>query len=320
LAARLAHAGQAVCAIARGAHGAAIAAHGLQLKMEDGEEITARMPVFTTMGEAGKPDVIVLGMKAHQLSSVARDVAAAYHESTIVLSAQNGIPWWYFQSHGGTHDGRALASVDPGGVIAQHIAPSRIIGSVVYPAAEISAPGVIRHIEGLRFSLSELNGEKTARAEELSQRLTAAGFKAPLVSDIRAEIWTKLWGNLSFNPISALTHATLAQICADEDARTLAAQMMREAQEVGEKLGIRFRISLEKRIAGAAAVGEHKTSMLQDVEAGRAIELDALVGSIIELGEITGVATPAIRAVYACTKLLAHTLAREGGAVRIMPV
>jgi 2-dehydropantoate 2-reductase len=206
--------------------------------------------------------------------------------------------------HGGAHEGRTLDSVDPSLSISAHLPVDRVLASVVYPAAELVAPGVIQFIEGERFTLSEIDQQKSERIASVSQVFTNAGFKAPVSSDVRAEIWTKLWGNLSFNPISALTGATLAGICRDNGARALAADMMREAQAVGEALGIRFRIPLEKRIAGAQAVGEHKTSMLQDIEAGRPTEIEALVGSVIELGQITGVPTPHISAIYACVKLL----------------
>jgi 2-dehydropantoate 2-reductase len=226
----------------------------------------------------------------------------------LVLTAQNGIPWWYFFQHGGEHEGRTLESVDPGGEIARHLPIERVIGSVVYPAAEIVEPGVIRLIEGNRFSLAEIDNTKSDRIQAISAAFAAAGFKAPVVTDIRAEIWTKLWGNLSFNPISALTGATLAGICRNPLARALAADMMREAQNVGERLGVRFRIPLEKRLAGAEAVGEHKTSMLQDIEANRPTEAAALVGSIIELGRIVDAPTPSISAVYACLRLLEETI------------
>ena len=229
----------------------------------------------------------------------------------------NGIPWWYFHRLGGEFDGRRLDSVDPAGRIAAQIEPGRIIGSVVYPAAELVAPGVVRVIEGNRFTLGELNGERTERIEALSATLIRAGFKAPVSKDIRSELWIKLWGNLSFNPISALTHATLQDICRFPPGRALAAAMMAEAQAVAEKLGVLFKISLDQRIAGAEAVGAHKTSMLQDVEAGRAIEIEALVGSVVELGRITGVPTPSINAIYAATRLLAHTLAAHNGQLRI---
>lgn len=319
LAVRLAQAGEHVSVVARGPHLEAIRRDGLKLIGEDGDALVARVAAHANIAAAGPQDLVVLGMKAHQVADVVRDLVPLLHDGTSVMTAQNGIPWWYFMGHGGEWEGRKLASVDPGGVIADNLPAWRVIGSVVYPAAEILAPGVIRLIEGNRFSLSEIDNRKTPRIEAVSQVFTSAGFRAPVVSDIRAEIWTKLWGNLSFNPISALTHATLAQICAFPQTRALAADMMREAQAIGERLGIRFRIPLEKRIAGAQAVGEHKTSMLQDVEAGRAVELDALVGSVIELGEIVGVATPAISAVYACTKLLAQTMQIQNGASRIVP-
>jgi len=316
LAAKLAHAGQEVSVVARGPHLAAIRAKGLTLQ-EEGGEIVA--PVFATdkISEIGAPDLIILGMKAHQVGAVAADVVAALGPSSLVLTAQNGIPWWYFFGAGDAREGTRLESVDPGGLVAAHLPVDRIIGSVVYPAAEIEAPGLIRHIEGNRFSLGELNGAKTERIEAVSQAFGEAGFKAPIVSDIRSEIWTKLWGNLSFNPISALTHATLEDICRYPLTRALAADMMREAQSVGEALGVRFRVSLEKRIAGAEAVGPHKTSMLQDIEAGRAIEADALIGSVIELARIVGVPTPQLNAVYALVKLLGQSVTNAKGRLAI---
>jgi 2-dehydropantoate 2-reductase len=236
-----------------------------------------------------------------------------------VVTTQNGIPWWYFHRHGGPYDGRQRESVDPDGVIASRIPAERVIGCIVYPACEIAGPGVIRQIEGNRFPLGEPDGADTPRVRALAELFRKAGFKTPVLGDIRSEIWLKLWGNLSFNPISALTHATLVDICRHPPTRALAAAMMSEAQAVGEKLGVRFKVSLEKRIAGAEAVGEHKTSMLQDVESGRAIELQALVGSVLELGRITEVPTPAIENVYALASLLAETLQRRKGRLRIEP-
>jgi len=236
---------------------------------------------------------------------------------TMVVTMINGIPWWYFHRLAGTHEGRGLESVDPGGRIAGCIESERIIGSVVYPAAELVAPGVVRVIEGNRFTLGELDGSRSERIEALSQAMIRAGFKAPVSRDIRGEIWLKLWGNLSFNPISALTHATLEDICTFGPSRLLAANMMTEAQTVAEKLGVVFKISLEKRIAGAQAVGAHKTSMLQDVEHGRALELDALVGSVVELGRITETPTPTIDAIFAAAQLLAHTLVSHKGRLQL---
>jgi len=242
---------------------------------------------------------------------------ALFGPQTSVVTMINGIPWWYFHKLAGPYEGRRLESVDPGGLIAQHIEPERIVGSVVYPASELLEPGVVKVIEGNRFTLGELDGERSPRIEALSQAMMRAGFKAPVSRDIRSELWIKLWGNLSFNPISALTHATLEQICRFPATRALAASMMREAQTVAEALGVRFKISLEQRIAGAEAVGAHKTSMLQDVEHGRALELEALVGSVVELGRIAGVATPTIEAIYAASSLLAATLAAQHGRLAV---
>jgi 2-dehydropantoate 2-reductase len=304
LAARLTAAGEDVCVVARGVQKDAIGRIGLKvIGLPDGE-LHVRPRVVSSIGEAGPQDLIVLGVKAHQVAAIAPDINAALGPQTMILTAQNGIPWWYFMKHGGAHEGRTLDSVDPSLSISAHLPVDRVLASVVYPAAELVAPGVIQFIEGERFTLSEIDQQKSERIASVSQVFTNAGFKAPVSSDVRAEIWTKLWGNLSFNPISALTGATLAGICRDNVARALAADMMREAQAVGEGLGIRFRIPLEKRIAGAQAVGEHKTSMLQDIEAGRPTEIEALVGSVIELGQITGVPTPHISAIYACVKLL----------------
>jgi len=318
LAAKLARAGEEVSVVARGAQLEAIRAGGLTL-LEENDAFTVDVAASDRLADFGRQDLIVLGVKAHQLAAIADDIAPALAENGVAVTAQNGIPWWYFFKHGGPHEGRRLESVDPGGVIADRLPVERIIASVVYPAAEIERPGVIRHLEGDRFSLAEIDGTKSERAKAVSDAFTRAGFKAPVVSDVRAEIWLKLWGNLSFNPISALTHATLEDICRFAPARALAAEMMREAQSVGEALGVRFRLSLEKRIAGAEAVGAHKTSMLQDVENGRAVELEALLGAVIELGEIAAVPTPHLRAVYALTKLLAATLAREKGKLVVTP-
>lgn len=315
---RLALAGNEVTVVARGANLAAIQAQGgMRLIEENGEAHLAPMRSTQQVAEAGQQDLVILGMKAHQVAAVVRDLPALYHEQTMVMTAQNGIPWWYFFKHGGPHEGQRLASVDPGGIVADHLPVDRVIGTVVYPAAEIAAPGVIRHIEGNRFSVGEIDNADTPRIQQVSQTLREAGFKAPVLSDIRAEIWLKLWGNLSFNPISALTHATLEDICRFPLTRALAASMMTEAQAIGEALGIRFRVSLEKRIAGAEAVGAHKTSMLQDIESGRPVEIDALVGSVQELGRVAGIATPHLDTVYAIVKLLAQTLEQQQGQLRV---
>jgi 2-dehydropantoate 2-reductase len=304
LAGRLAAAGEDVTVVVRGAQKEAIAGKGLTITGLPEGTVSTRPKVAGDIGAAGPQDLIVLGMKAHQVAPVAAQVRAALGPQTLVMTAQNGIPWWYFMKTGGPYEGRRLASVDPGGIVSDNLPIDQVIGSVVYPAAELVEPGLIHFIEGERFSLAEIDQSKSERIAAVSETLTRAGFKAPVSSDLRGEIWTKLWGNLSFNPISALTGATLAGICRRPETRELAADMMREAQAVGEALGVRFRISLEKRIAGAEAVGEHKTSMLQDVLAGRQTEIDALVGSIVELGEIVGAPTPRIKAILACVKLL----------------
>lgn len=316
---KLAQVGEEVTLIARGAHLAAIRENGMRLLEEDGTEAVVRVKAGDRISDAGEQDLVILGMKANQVAAVVKDLPAMYHEETMVLTAQNGIPWWYFMKHGGEYQGRRLESVDPGGVISDHLPVDRVIGAVVYPAAEIVAPGVLRHIEGNRFSVGEIDGVETPRIKRVSETLRRAGFKAPVLSDIRAEIWTKLWGNLSLNPISALTHATLVDICQFPLTRDLLANMMAEAQTVGEKLGIRFKVSLEKRIAGAEAVGKHKTSMLQDIEAGRAPEIAALVGSVVELGRITGLPTPHIDAIHAAVSLLARTLHDAHARLRIEP-
>jgi 2-dehydropantoate 2-reductase len=243
-----------------------------------------------------------------------------FDANTIVVPIQNGLPWWYFQNFNGPHAGHRLRTADPNGVIEQSIESRRLIGCVVYPAGEIVAPGVIKLLEGDRFPVGELDGVESERVRNVSQALVGAGLKAPVLNDIRSEIWLKLWGNMSFNPISALTHATMVDICQEPATRELAADMMREAQAVAEKLGVSFRVPLEKRIEGAAKVGKHKTSTLQDVEAGRPVEVDALIGSVIEVGELTGMPTPATRAVYALLKLLVKTMHEEGARVVMQPL
>lgn len=314
LGAKLSLAGEDVTFIARNRNLAAINARGFKLILEDGrEQHAATVRAVQAMAEAGPQDAVLLTVKAHQVKDLLPELRALFGPATLVVTMINGLPWWYFHKLAGPHEGRQLESVDPGGVIARHIEPERVIGSVVYPAAELVEPGVVKVIEGNRFTLGEPDGSRSPRIEALSQALMKAGFKAPVSKDIRGEIWVKLWGNLSFNPISALTHATLQDICRDPGTRELAANMMREAQTLAEKLGVEFKVSLDKRIAGAEAVGAHKTSMLQDVEAGRALELEALVGSVRELGRITGTPTPTIDAVYALARLLDKTLADQKG-------
>jgi len=320
LGAKLALAGEDVTFIARNRNLAAINAKGFRLIGEDGTEHIARnVRAVEKMADAGRQDAVLLTLKAHQVKDVLPELRALFGPDTMVVTMINGVPWWYFHKLPGPYEGQRLESVDPGGVIASFIEPERIIGSVVYPAAELVEPGVVRVIEGNRFTLGEPDGTRSPRIEQLAAAMMKAGFKSPVSKDIRGEIWVKLWGNLCLNPLSALTHATLEDICRFPASRELVATMMREGQQVGEKLGVEFKISIDKRIAGAEAVGAHKTSMLQDVEHGRALELEALVGSVVELGRITGVPVPTIATVYGITQLLAATLAAQRGKLVVQP-
>ena len=318
LGAKLARAGEEVTFIARNRNLEAIRAHGFKLILEDGsEEHAPTAKAVQRMAEAGPQDAVLLTLKAHQVKDVLPELRELFGPHTMVVTMINGLPWWYFQKLPGPYEGRSLESVDPGGLIGRTIEPERVIGSVVYPASELVAPGVVRLIEGNRFTLGELDGSRSERVEALSRAMINAGFKSPVSKDIRGEIWVKLWGNLCFNPISALAHATLEDICRFPATRALAATMMAEAQAIAQKLGVEFKISIDKRIAGAEAIGAHKTSMLQDVENGRALELEALVGSVVELGRITDTPTPTIEAIYAVTSLLGRQLAAQGGRLAI---
>ena len=314
--AKLALAGEDVTFIVRGKNLDAIATNGFKLIGADGTEQVARNVKATDRyDQAGPQDIVVLAMKAHQVEAVANEVPRLFGPETVVVTMQNGIPFWYFHNHGGALAGTPVRSVDPTGLVAAKIPAERVIGCVVYPASELTAPGVVKHIEGDRFPVGELDGSSSERVNRVSACLGAAGFKAPVLDNIRAEIWLKLWGNLTFNPISSLSHSTLVDICQYPPSRELAAAMMREAQAVAHKLGIEFRVTLDKRIAGAEKVGKHKTSMLQDVEAGRAPEIDALVGAVVELARLTDTPTPHIDTVYSLVKLLARTMEEQRGRV-----
>ena len=318
LAARLARAGHQVSVILRGANLAAVRERGLRLIEPDGSSFTeTSIHATSALAEAGVQDLVILALKAHQVADVAAGIPALLGPETRIVTMQNGIPWWYFHKLAGPYQGRALRSVDPTGEAARHIDADRVIGSVVYPASEIIEPGVVRLIEGNKFSLGELDGADSPSLRAVAEAFKGAGFRTPISRDIRADIWLKLWGNLSFNPISALTHATLEDICRFDPTRSLVAGMMGEAQAICVKLGAQVKVDIAQRIAGAQAVGAHKTSMLQDVEAGRPLELDALVGSVLELGEITETATPTVRAVHALVSLLAQQLARHPGGLRL---
>ena len=296
--AKLAQAGADVSLVARGPHLAAMQANGLRLVEKSGE-ITVPVRAEEDPAALGEQDYVIVTLKAHSVPPVVGRMAPLIGENTTVVSGVNGVPWWYFHKHGGDLEGTRLASVDPGNVQWDGFGPDRVLGCVVYPAAEVVQPGVVKHIEGNRFSLGEPDGSKSDRALDLSKALSAAGLKAPVRPRLRDEIWVKLWGNLSFNPISALTHATLDVLCTEPGTRGIARAMMVEAQEIAETLGVKFPIDVDRRIDGGAAVGAHRTSMLQDLDAGRPMEIDALVGSVQELGRIVGVTTPTIDMVLA---------------------
>ncbi|MFO0113563.1 MAG: 2-dehydropantoate 2-reductase [Betaproteobacteria bacterium] len=315
--AKLAAAGEDVTFIARWKNLDAIRARGMKVKFHDGSVLEAKTVKATdSFAAVGHVDCVILALKAHQVESVVHQLEPLFGPKTTVITMQNGIPFWYFVNHGGDLAGTRVETVDPHGVCLEGIPNDRIIGCVVYPATELVAPGVVQHIEGERFPLGELDGSQSNRIKDLSDIFAKSGLKAPVLDNIRNEIWLKLWGNLTFNPISALTHATLVDICENPFGRALATNMMREAQAVAEKLGASFRVPLEKRIEGAAKVGKHKTSMLQDVEAGREIEIDALVGAVVELGIRAAVPTPTIQAVYQASKLLAATMKQDKLAIR----
>jgi 2-dehydropantoate 2-reductase len=317
IAAKLALAGNDVTVIDLGVHLAAIKANGLKLEWHDGKVETAKVKAVEKAAEAGKQDLVVLAVKAHFLDQIAKDIDHLLDAETMVLTVQNGLPWWYFQKLGGKHDNAKLESLDPTGILSKKIDANRLIGCVVYPAAAVTAPGVIHHVEGDRFPVGELDGKETPRVKRIHDVLVKAGLKSRVLKDIRSEIWLKAWGNLSFNPISALTHATLADICQFPETRHLAARMMAEAETIAKKLGVTFRVTIEKRIAGAESVGAHKTSMLQDVEAGRSLETEALIGSILEMAKLTETPAPAIESVYALVKLLNKVMLIEGGGVKV---
>ena len=305
---KLAAAGADVSFVARGPHLAAMQANGVTLRSADGD-ITVRPRCVADAAELGPQDYVIVTLKANALPGAAPSIAKMMGPDTALVTAVNGVPYWYFHGLAGQWAERRVESVDPGGVVWDTLPPSQAIGCVVYPAAEVVAPGIIEHGYGDRFSLGEPDGSRSPRVEALSRQLIAAGLKAPVRPRIRDEIWVKLWGNLCFNPISALTGATLDILTGRPDLRTLCRAMMVEAQAVGEALGVKFAVSVDKRIEGAAEVGVHKTSMLQDLERGRPMEIDALLGAVVELGALTGHAMPNCAAVLA----LVRERARQAG-------
>lgn len=302
----LALAGADVTLIARGPHLAAMQKDGLKL-IRDGNEKVAKVRAVETAAEAGPQDFVVITLKAHSVPGVVPALQPLLGPETAIVWGVNGVPWWYFYGLESPLKDARLASVDPGDVQWNGLGPERMIGCVVYPACEVIAPGVVQHVEGDRFTLGEPSGEKTARVVALSEALVKAGLKAPVRPRIRDEIWIKLWGNLCFNPISALTHATLDVIATEPGTRAVARAMMLEAQAIGEKLGVKFGIDVDKRIAGAAGVGTHKTSMLQDLERGRPMEIDALVTAVQEMGRLVEVPTPTVDTVLALIRQRAVT-------------
>lgn len=301
--ARLAKAGADVVLFARGPHLQAMKERGLRVVSAEGD-FEVRPAVTGDLSTIGTADVVFLGVKAHGLTALAPSLRQLYKPDTVVVSTQNGIPWWYFHRHGGELDGLRLEKVDPGGVVAAAIEPERVVGSLAYFATDIAEPGVIHHTEGNKLSLGEPNGTKTERAKAIADALIAAGLRCPVTTRFRHEIWVKLLGNVAFNPISALTGGTLEQLVRHGETAALVREIMTETEAVAGKLGIELSISIDQRMAGAEKVGAHKTSMLQDYEAGRPMELEAVVGAVIELGDRLGVPTPATRAMYACARFL----------------
>jgi 2-dehydropantoate 2-reductase len=295
--AKMWRAGQDVTLHARGPHLKAMQEHGVRVLSPEGD-FEARPPVAGDLTSIGPADVVILGVKAHGLPALAGQLARLLGPETVVVSTQNGVPWWFFSG------GQRLERVDPGGVVSSAIEARRVVGSIVYFSTEVAEPGVIRHTSGDRISLGEPDGTRSDRCREIAATLVSAGLRAPITTHLREEIWVKILGNVAFNPISALTGATLAGMVRDPEVSQLVRRIMQEAECVAARLGMKLPVSIEQRMAGAAKVGEHKTSMLQDWEAGRPLELEAVVGAVVELGEKLGVDMPATRAVYACTKLM----------------
>ena len=303
--ARMARADLDVALYARGPHLRAMQAHGVRVKSVEGD-FEARPKVAGALEEIGPVDVVFLGVKAHGLTQLAPQLKAVLGPDTAVVSTQNGVPWWFFQGFGGAWEGTRLERVDPGGVVSDAIESRRVLGSLVYFATEIVEPGVVRHTEGNRISLGEPGGTCSDRCKQIAEALSTAGLRCPVTARIRHEIWVKILGNVAFNPISALTGATLAQMVRDPEVCALVRNIMGEAEAVAAQLGMELPITIEQRIAGAGKVGEHKTSMLQDLEAGRPLELEAVVGAVLELGERMNLPMTHTRAVYSCTKLLSE--------------
>ncbi len=316
--ARLARAGADVVLFARGPHRDAMAARGLRVISPDGD-FEVRPKVVGDLAAAGSADVVFLGVKAHSLTALAPALRPLFHADTVVVSTQNGIPWWYFQHYGGVLDGLRLERVDPGGVIAASIEPRRVVGSLAYFSTDVVEPGVIHHTEGNRISFGEPDGTRSERVRRIAEALIAAGFRCPVTTRFRHEVWVKLLGNVAFNPISALTGATLAEMVQHPDVAAVIREIMRETEAVAAKLSIELPISIEQRMTGAEKVGAHKTSMLQDLEAGRPMELEAVVGAVVELADRLNVPVPCTRTVYAAAKLLDERRRAARGSAEAAP-
>ncbi|MBA3562731.1 MAG: 2-dehydropantoate 2-reductase [Gammaproteobacteria bacterium] len=308
--------GTPVTLVDRGEHLRKLQRDGLTVTRPDGSELQVSPcnAVADTSG-CGVQDVVFVALKAHQITGALDSICTLIGPGTAVVSLQNGIPWWYFQRHGGAHDGHVIEGADPGGCIARRIDPGRVVGCIAYPAASMAAPGHVRHVEGDRFPVGALDGEENEDVVRVSRLLQGAGFKSPILSDIRGEIWLKAIGNLSFNPIGALTHATLADIGEHPDTRALARRMMEEGEQVAARLGIKLRLPIERRLEGARRVGRHRPSMLQDAENGEPLEVEALVTAVVELGELVDMPTPAIANVLALTRLLNQVIVEERVAI-----
>lgn len=298
---RLLEAGADVTFLARGPHLAAMRDNGVTL-ISEGKETVVRPRLAATPEEAGPQDYVVITLKAHSIPGAASEIAKLLGPSTTLVTAVNGVPWWYFYKHGGPYDGTRLETVDPGGVLTRTLPPSACLGCIVYPAADVIRPGVIEHTYSNRFTLGEPDGSRSERATHFADMMIKGGLKSPVRPRIRDELWMKLWGNLAFNPLSALTTATLDRLATEPGSRSVARAMMVEAQAIAEKLGVRFAIDVDKRIEGAAEVGAHKTSMLQDLERGRPMEIDALLGAVVEMGRLTGLPTPICDTVLALVR------------------
>jgi 2-dehydropantoate 2-reductase len=307
--ARMARAGFDVTLFARGPHMKAMQERGVQVKSAEGD-FEAHPKIVGSLEEAGPADVVFLAVKAHSLPHLAPELKPVLGSDTIVVSTQNGIPWWFFQGIGGEWEGLRLERIDPGGVISAAIEPRRIVGSIVYLSTEISSPGMIHHISGNRISIGEPDGSRSDRSRRIAEALVASGLRSPITTHVREEIWVKILGNASLNPLSALTRATIAGMLRDPGVAEIVRKIMHEVEAVARKLNMELSVTVDQRIAGAEKVGEHKTSMLQDLEAGRPMELEALVGSVVELGERVGVPMPYARMVYSCTRLLAERESR----------